>query len=152
MANIYSSSAVTVIACSGDGVESGIPGVRRKRQWKTRSINIQALTISYQSLHLDDIVRESIWNTRGWTYQEAALSERKLIMTPLEVWFQCRRNIFREYSSDAQDTQWTPKLRFGHDPDLDYSGFMDYAQNLMQYTRRKLGFASDIYNAFDGIA
>lgn len=152
MADIYSSSAVTVIACSGDGVESGIPGVRRKRDWKTCGINMQALTITYQPIHLDEIIPESTWNTRGWTYQEAVLSKRKLIMTPMEVWFQCRRNTFREYDSDAQTTSWTPKLRFESDSDRDFSIFEDYAINIRMYTRRKLGYASDIYNAFDGIA
>lgn len=149
MADIYSFSTVTVIACSGkNGVESGIPGVRRERQLKRRHVNIQGITFSYLPPQLEDIVPKSIWNTRGWTYQEAILSRRRLIMTPWEAWFQCEKGTFREHCSDDWDSK-SPQLRTFTEPE---ASFRDYSKHLTAYTKRKLGYASDIYNAFDGIA
>lgn len=155
MADIYSSSTVTIIACSGDGVESGLPGVRRKRQWKRRHINIQGLVFSYLLPNLEEIIPKSIWNSRGWTYQEAVLSERKLLMTPMEVWFQCRSDTLREYDSPGSFNTWRVQLRVESHLDIqgvEYTSFRDYAVNLAMYTRRNLSYASDIYNAFAGIA
>lgn len=152
MGDIYSSATITIIACSGkDGVESGIPGVRRRRQWKRNRINIQGIEFRHALPRLDSIMRTSIWNTRGWTYQEAALSARKLIMTPMEAWFDCRMDNYREDHHFPPFNDRETKFQAPRRSDW-HTTFEDYTYHLQKYTERELGFQSDIYNAFDGIA
>ncbi|KAK1775141.1 heterokaryon incompatibility protein-domain-containing protein, partial [Copromyces sp. CBS 386.78] len=86
MGKIYSLSDLTIIAAAGEDAEYGLPGVspplRTPQLWTTIPHGIL-------QLHVPE-VGNSVWASRGWTYQEALLSRRRLVFTDRNVFFQCQ--------------------------------------------------------------
>jgi len=69
---IYGGAALTVIAAGGGCASSGLPGIRGTMRKAPRLVTVGSL----QLLVSEDIgaqVRDSIWNSRGWTFQEGLL-------------------------------------------------------------------------------
>lgn len=152
MADIYTASSLTIIACSASSVESGLQGVGERRQGKQERFNANGLELTHALPNVEPLVLKSIWNTRAWTYQEAVLARRRLYLTPAGVLLECRRERKSEHS--VSDNEW---------PDLDLSLLLreDYTTNILfeaycrhvkNYTSRRLSYDTDIYHAFEGIA
>lgn len=96
MCNIYSFSALTIVACSSDGCSGGIFG---KQSYSTSSqipykdtfVNVsddytrdhQPDLLLHQSQNLDPV------HTRAWTLQEAVLSHRTVFFTSQELRWEC---------------------------------------------------------------
>ena len=74
MDSIYRSAFVTIIAAAGGGSDYGLPGVSRPRK-VTTSLGIGSHAFVAVRNPSED-VDSSMWNTRGWTYQEMLLSRR----------------------------------------------------------------------------
>jgi hypothetical protein len=112
------------------------------------------------------------WSTRGWTYQEAVLSRRRLVFTEGQTYFEC--NAMNCYESvrgilDVLHTKNKSKyLRFSHSGI--FSGKTKHCFNPMdaenlscsaslkvnfdhiqQYSKRDLTFEHDSLQAFAGI-
>jgi hypothetical protein len=88
MDKIYEGAIATIVAASGDGANSGLPGVscRRLRQPRFKVGNmVLASTLPQVSFPLT----ASTWATRAWTYQEAVISRRCLFFTDYQVYFSC---------------------------------------------------------------
>lgn len=109
-----------------------------------------------------DRIHASQWETRGWTYQEGALSRRVALFSRLDVSFICGAGLWCERLHSGEH---------GHDADLSHldlhsSGyrvlssndwlqkvtwdFGDYNNILMAYTGRNLSFESDKVAAISG--
>ncbi|KAL0475978.1 heterokaryon incompatibility protein domain-containing protein [Neurospora intermedia] len=92
MGRIYSMSILTIIAAAGSNAEYGLPGVTSppslQLAWTTLRSGNRAMPFIYFEPPNKDILR-STWNSRGWTYQEALLSKRRLVFTDRHVYFQC---------------------------------------------------------------
>lgn len=86
---IYQNATITIIACAGNDSDYGLPGVGlRHRKLQPEAVVGNHLIIST----LGDprtFVTESKWNTRAWTYQEGILSQRRLVFTNEQVYFEC---------------------------------------------------------------
>jgi hypothetical protein len=92
---IYRNASLTIIAATGSGAEDGLPGVGttpRRPQPVVRMGNVHLLSIRPPGIS----VRSSRWYTRGWTYQEALLSRRRLYFTEYQVFFECQTMDFKE--------------------------------------------------------
>ncbi|KAK3946910.1 heterokaryon incompatibility protein-domain-containing protein [Pseudoneurospora amorphoporcata] len=93
MGKIYSLSDLTIIAAAGEDAEYGLPGVspplRTSQLWTTISHGILQLPVLYLNTPNWE-VGNSVWASRGWTYQEALLSRRRLVFTDRNVFFQCQ--------------------------------------------------------------
>ena len=87
---IYGFAALTIIAAAGDGPEHGLPGVWQPRTAQRHTFRIGGKTLVVPDFDLPRQILESRWNTRGWTYQEAYLSTRRLVFTDRMVYFHCR--------------------------------------------------------------
>jgi hypothetical protein len=86
---IYDQSFLTIIAAAGQDPDFGLPGVGpRTRRPQPFAVVGQKLLISW-SENPTDMIRSSAWFQRGWTYQEALLSRRRLIFMEQEVYFEC---------------------------------------------------------------
>lgn len=90
MDNIYENADATIVAVHGDDSNLGLPGVSlvpREQQptWSSLRYDFMSTSPSIRSL-----VKVSIWNTRGWTYQEARLSRCVLFFMKYQVYFVCR--------------------------------------------------------------
>jgi hypothetical protein len=89
---IYQNAELTIIAAIGKDPTYGLPGVslrKRKAQHLTTCSKIgKHFLISTQSW-LKEVVHESQWKTRAWTYQEALLSRRRLVFAEEQMYFEC---------------------------------------------------------------
>lgn len=94
---IYEGAILTVVALSGSDADAGLAGLRPRsciadndgRQYIFHEVD-GTQSIGIGRISLDEQIRSSEWNTRGWTYQERLLSPRKLYFTPHEVFYECR--------------------------------------------------------------
>lgn len=120
-------------------------------------------------------IRNSDWATRGWTYQEGILSNRRLVFTKQQVYWECCGNtanesllllILNNQSTSRManfmlsgifdgDLHRVPELQYGYSP----SDFTEVSKqiatldsHIRAFTSRNLTNESDSLNAFLGIA
>ncbi|KAK3381779.1 hypothetical protein B0H63DRAFT_546451 [Podospora didyma] len=86
---IYGNASCTIIAAADADPSAGLPGISRPRE--PRSSTRTQTGHCYVSIPEDPLIRikGSVWNSRGWTFQEALLSPRCLIFCHDQVYFQC---------------------------------------------------------------
>ncbi|KAF2489918.1 HET-domain-containing protein, partial [Lophium mytilinum] len=87
---IFEHSELTIIAASGNDPSYGLPGVNGNPRRTYPSVTIKDHTFHPFLSNAAHEITHSMWNTRGWTYQEALLSRRCLMFTDSQVFFQCR--------------------------------------------------------------
>ncbi|KAF2445179.1 HET-domain-containing protein, partial [Karstenula rhodostoma CBS 690.94] len=90
MDQIYRDAYLTIIASAGESPTHGLPGVENTPRQSLESNRI--VVGPYVFCPPGDVssnIRRSMWNTRGWTYQEGLLSRRRLVFTESGVYFQC---------------------------------------------------------------
>ncbi|RSL68998.1 hypothetical protein CEP54_002579 [Fusarium duplospermum] len=101
---IYGRASLTIVNAAGENAFSGLPGVRagtRFQQEEPFSIGGDEeptwLVQTNEPIRTSrELVGDSCWYTRGWTYQEAILSQRWFIFTPEQVYWECRQTTWRE--------------------------------------------------------
>ncbi|KAI1358514.1 HET-domain-containing protein [Xylaria arbuscula] len=162
MGDIYSSAELTIIHASGTGIEDPIPGVTTPR----KVLQSRAVACGFELISgypdIDVQIKKSKWKERGWTYQEAVLSHRKLFFTPFELWFECsdeddayrreERCSGQRISSQMQLFEHTRKDQYKLNSGIaGMTKFHEFARHLKSYTARSLTHQSDILDAFKGI-
>src|SRR5262249_40453233 len=101
------------------------------------------------------VIQESEWSRRGWTFQERLLSRRCVIFAEGRVYFQCRQwvasqDIFPVPEGNGWSLEWAePPLRTL--AELDKKAFWFYMKCVRLYTDRKLTRTGDILAAFEGV-
>ncbi|KAL7810443.1 HET domain-containing protein [Trichoderma gracile] len=149
MGDIYSSAEFTIIHASGTSMHDPIAGVSTTRevfQLKTAVCGLD-FTIEYPDLEV--ALQVSRWAERGWTYQEAVLSQKRLFFTPFELWFECNDGNSprkREGPHSTRTGHGSAYLIRRHGLDID-----DFVRCLTEYTRKSLTHQSDTLDAFQGI-
>ncbi|KAK8220912.1 heterokaryon incompatibility protein-domain-containing protein [Phyllosticta capitalensis] len=162
MGRIYNCAFVTLAAMEGDA-SFGLCGVSkalRKAPHRSNGVDNYYHFLRGTST---EMIRSSRWAQRGWTFQEAVLSRRLLVFTPL--------GLFVEYER-ARPHERAPPLQEDFDmrmpmpgPDVKdyegsiglywdepmYHGTISYGVALEDYTRRELGNDNDILTAFQGV-
>lgn len=100
------------------------------------------------------VVQNSLWNQRGWTFQERLLSRRCLIFAEGQVYFQCRsavmsQDIFNDGGTTGWSLDWTnsPLRTLG---ELRRRAFWFYMTCIKLYTGRELTKPKDVLTAFQG--
>ena len=86
MVAVYRLASFTIIATAGDNADAGLSGVgsTQRLQWQY-VFGSGSARFANNSSDLEDSLQSSCWLTRGWTYQEFALSSRLLIFTIHQV-------------------------------------------------------------------
>ena len=88
---IYNLSEVTIINAAGEGTQAGLAGVGKPRSTIRQPharIGSRLLISSTKHPTLD--IRQSVWWSRGWTYQEGVLARRRIVFTRRQVYYECR--------------------------------------------------------------
>ena len=89
---IYMNAELTIIAAAGGDSDYGLPGVghqkRQPRDLTTCARIGKQFLITTASNPTKSFFRTK-WNTRGWTFQEALLSRRRLVFTEEQMYFEC---------------------------------------------------------------
>jgi hypothetical protein len=175
MDQIYSLATFTIIAALNDTEARGLPGFRGcpRQPWNyhpSHDFYVDDWGINFCPKDMEAFVDNSLWNRRGWTFQERVMSRRRLFITEAEVIFECGRGEVHEevasrhiiYQRDPQKTSlqiptvtfaphsqsaWPfPKFRVDRKTAL-----ARYFSWISDYTARRLTFENDILNAFAGV-
>ncbi|KAK6858096.1 hypothetical protein PG995_005795 [Apiospora arundinis] len=158
MDQIYGQAELTIVSLGGDP-QTGLPGVDGTPRSIRRTEVIKGYTFKTTFRDPRQVIMESKWNQRGWTYQEACLSRRKVYFTPEEAVFECNVT----FQSEIEDCllprgplslEDFPLLQ-NHDPLFTTAAGNLNRLNLLgqisTYCFRKLTYQSDVLNAFRGI-
>ena len=153
---IYEQAYVTLVASSSETAHSGLPGVGSTTRRVQPSLNLQGKRFLSTLPTLPAALKGSLWKTRGWTYQEYALSRRCLFFTDLQVYFVCSAmSCCESIVSGRDDTTFNAAEGgilgmnvFGGTPQG--PELRKFAEHLSQYTSRYLTYDSDALNAFRG--
>ncbi|KAL8690679.1 MAG: hypothetical protein Q9218_003924 [Villophora microphyllina] len=159
---IYSSAVLTVAAASGDSADAHLAGMpSNPRQFRQHVEHIQGIYLANRPADFADSIDKSIWDSRAWTLQERLLSARVLFIGKQRCFFSCqhRQDVFVESDDLVEsglDRKFMPKVFQDYVPMMMQSSgcvnVSSYRRVVKAYTSRQLTFASDILNAFEGIA
>lgn len=151
MATIYSSAKLVIIDSSGNSTDYGLSGVSRGRQVLPKATIIHGLEFHSAPLARTETTPDSVWGSRGWTFQEGVLAVRRLFFSPNQICYECCSDTTHE--SKITDLRYTAKWNRGARtvvdkmrPDRDGFGIL-----FSLYSERSLTYQSDTCNAFSGI-
>ncbi|KAI2615769.1 hypothetical protein GGS26DRAFT_579157 [Hypomontagnella submonticulosa] len=165
MGEIYNSAKLVIVAAV-DNAHSGLPGRgNHQRQLTKGTETIQGIDFTNGQPELRDQLETTIWNTRGWTYQEVQLARRALIITGSQVHWSCREESWCEDRfTEFQNLRHYP---IGHDslfagaapqylhhcwPGISYPcSFRKYCHNVTEFSSRSFSDPKDTLWAFIGI-
>ncbi|KAK1783458.1 heterokaryon incompatibility protein-domain-containing protein [Copromyces sp. CBS 386.78] len=160
MGAIYARSAITIIAAAGEDADYGLPGVglrARNPQLRTDSASVctgDRLPRPLMVYHRPkQDVKSTLWSTRGWTYQEALLSKRRLVFTDNQVFFQCQRMLCEEsqMSSAGGSGRTEEPGKFVFPPAADFRNTGTAWTRISEFVNRNLSFDRDALDAISGI-
>ncbi|KAF1995068.1 glycosyltransferase family 8 protein [Amniculicola lignicola CBS 123094] len=156
MDQIYSHADVTLIAVVNDP-EEGLPGVNNTPRPLRPSSEFGKYRFASTMRDPAELISESTWNQRAWTYQEAFLANRKIFFTREGAQFECR-SMFRSEHLDKYIIKqsgliedvlvfptWQRKTSYTITQDVNLISLHH------RYCRRNMTFQSDAINAFRGI-
>ncbi|KAJ4360838.1 uncharacterized protein N0V89_001405 [Didymosphaeria variabile] len=166
---IYEQAFATIVAL-GENANVGLPGVdggpRRHPQLVAEFGPVRLLS---RCPTLSSQINDSVWLSRGWTYQEGLFSRRCLFFSEHQVYFHCNNMLCTEDSPSAvyvsavtdpknmakenpywnadrnyirSNTLWTGKLA---------GSIYTYVEYLGQYVCRDVSYDSDAVNAFGAV-
>lgn len=170
MDKIYSESALTIIASASERPSEGLTGVGMDRTDLPYSMRTEDLSLTQIFTNLADEVENSRWNTRGWTYQEGFLSNRRLLFTKSQCYFQCGELWCTEGINLPLDTlsrlnspgqsklsrvfPWVTNEKTALDSvhlDRQKQSEEYFVQRVREYMKRELTHDTDAFNAFAGV-
>lgn len=138
MDSVYGSSNFTIVAVSAGDARGGLSGMSRHREANLDVLRWQSFELiqPFPQLH-KHIVGKSIWNTRGWTYQEAMCSKSCLYFTDYGVFLSDKEGHVMSERPASRDNSAKPAT--------------GYFSAVEQYTKRSLTKPTDILRAFKGV-
>lgn len=91
MTTIYEAADFTIVAAAGSGASHGLPGVRStpRRPQPKYYVDSGSLLLSILPDPRREVMQSQYW-TRGWTYQEGVLSNRRIVFTEHQTYWECR--------------------------------------------------------------
>jgi hypothetical protein len=155
MGMIYGLAQVTLIAAAGTDPSYGLPGVgRRHRKPQPRATVAGGRTLLWDLGDPKEPIEKAAWSSRGWTYQEALLSRRRLAFSDRQVYFECGTM----YCCEASDvplrlTHKTERLHLVYLYPLHTVGrnAQDFTARLSEYSKRRFGNPADVLDGLQGI-
>jgi hypothetical protein len=161
MASIYANCYLAIIVAQGSDANHGIRGIGTSSGSRNGSFSFPFDDIR----GLSDMPEwESIWHTRGWTFQERVLPRRCLIFHDQTVHWQCRRMHVEENQS-IPIGGLEPKIIRYYDQSQDYHRYdrkhqlqldvwpdpSEFGRLCREFSRRNLTYERDAMNAFTAI-
>jgi hypothetical protein len=156
---VYNIQVVIVSACSED-VHIGLSGISGNHRQQSIAATIGDYTLVAVQPEEVQSTKKSKWATRGWTFQEALLSRRRLYFTEHGMYFQCEGG----YADDPYATETLDGPLLNRDLEVftrnqallfDATHMGTYPEtfwdNLKGYTAGSLTNESDALNAFAGV-
>ena len=160
MGEIYTAALLTVISPCSSSVHSSIPGARsNSRRSKQIDHRISGHVFLEEMDPLETHLNSGKWATRAWTYQEACLSRRCLILTCERAYLACPGHVQGEgsirntHAGNLDESDHWKHVIFDGKMQSRRSGlhFAKYASMVGDYTARALGYSADSLTAFNGV-
>jgi hypothetical protein len=162
MDKVYGRASVTIVAAYGENSNAGLPGITpRSRRRCDVDVLVDGISVIAGLPTFHETLRKSVWETRGWTFQEKILSKRLLIFTEYQMFYHCNLAI------RCEDAIWeNPDPYFQLQPSAErldpeqyltelprqHLSTLDRYHNLISaYRSRQLTLESDALNAFSGV-
>jgi hypothetical protein len=152
---VYGNAHVTICAADGDDSSVGLVAMNTKDPADQLRAPIAPGVQLAVSRPAEAVIRDSVWNNRGWTFQERILSPRCLIFAGGRVYFQCRTtDMSEDIYTDGTGTGWSldstdAPLRTLQE--LKSRPMRFYMKCVPMYTGRQLTYSKDILLAFSGV-
>lgn len=152
MGKIYEGCAICIIAAAAARPSDGLQGITRPREVNQESIDFGSLVYLQVMTSIRREVSESVWNTRGWTYQESTLARRRLVFTATQCCLQCSKQWFLESLQYPLRHDFNKYSYIAH-PFAPRSSWDDvsWTTRVQEYCLRQLSRDSDAVPAFTGI-
>ncbi|KAK3070636.1 hypothetical protein LTR53_010120, partial [Teratosphaeriaceae sp. CCFEE 6253] len=172
MSEIYRGSFVTIIALSGHDANAGLSRVSQSSLLPQSSCTIDGMTLLNMGPTLEQLLCTTKWDERAWTYQEARLSPRCILVSEYGLYFECNSMHCMESLDDTNsplhDAQkdalsrskgtYTQRLNLGilRNPAARPVPESDIALNIYsllarEYSHRRMTHAADKLLAFSGM-
>ncbi|OJD33178.1 uncharacterized protein BKCO1_32000106 [Diplodia corticola] len=159
---IYAQADLTIIAAAGDHADYGLPGVSTQPRSPRRSFKIgdYVLMSCWEESSLAHGLRQSKWMERGWTYQEALLSQRRLFFTDYCYLHDCGKCYIEGDESKRFESWVNSPTLVNHGRMKSQSKWMGYnisttlpdaCARIEEYSKRNLSYQSDSLNAITGV-
>jgi hypothetical protein len=151
MDEIYGKALITIAAAAGNGSKHPLPGVGLPRHHGPQvqeQVGERTFVADYGYAFQRRRLETSKWFTRGWTFQELALSPRVLFFTDYRLSFQCLSAECLEHLSRPISLQDGLRSSTTQKDLYDARGIKAL---LFSYSKRELSFDSDALNAVSGI-
>lgn len=150
MDTIYAAATFTIVAAAGYHANAGLPGISIwQRSAQRQAITIQDIEVSNAIPVMKDTVEISVWNSRGWTYQEHMFSKRCIFLTDAQAYFACNQGVQNERPGRLVAENWSVNR---YKPSRRSKDLMNaYKTNVTDYTLRSLTSQADILRAFQGV-
>jgi Heterokaryon incompatibility protein (HET) len=158
MGQIYANAQATIVALYGWDDGAGLPGVsktpRTPQPHFVLGTGDGCLISSFP--RLPNMIADSQWNTRGWTYQEARLSRRCFFFTEYQVYFVCQESSQSEAVPSDPGTNSISSLLNNNRLNASLFGYNVVAAeglylDRMMFSQRRLTYESDVLDAFRGL-
>jgi len=147
---VFANAYLTIIAAHGD-INTGLVPLIPRRSAPPRSLK-------GASQSHEEMVMDSRWSTRGWTFQEHYYSRRSVFFFEHDIAWECHCELWQgspsSLTKQVRGRQSCPvppstaayAFRHAPWPDLD-----EYARIAMDYSSRRLTVVDDTLKAFSGI-
>ncbi|KAI1771723.1 heterokaryon incompatibility protein-domain-containing protein [Hypoxylon cercidicola] len=155
MDSIYSCANLVIIAAAGNDAHAGLPGVVRSRTAWQSSENVDGFPLITVEPPLLEVLGRTRWNSRGWTFQEAILARRVLVVTERQVYWNCHEDCWREdmvcqtmvatVEKDDRNSLWAQTPHQGSCPTR------IYCHQVMHFSQRKFKEDGNVLWAFTGV-
>ncbi|KAG8529700.1 uncharacterized protein KY384_005181 [Bacidia gigantensis] len=153
MASIYSNACLTLCAADGLDANSGLRGVPGCSQ--PRSIQQDILGFADGPVTSNWIVpmhKMSVYEERGWTFQEKILSRRVIAFTEHGLEWTCQEALAEEQHHHIEKVSSTYVDHNIARETASWPCLKKWDNLLRAYLRRKLTYEEDILRAFGGIS
>ena len=160
---IYDRAIATIIT-TGDSVSAGLTGISVNNN-PSVSLQIGPYLLSYQSApwktqmstHNNAASFFGHWGKRGWTFQEALITRRRIIMNTAndQIMFECSHGARQTHPTDAFEqvkSRFFTELDTVRREDQNRWNIHWYQHLLNLYLQRTLTYERDIISAFTGVA
>ena len=97
MDSIYASAELLIVAAGGSDANAGLPGIGSTPRSVSQTIEkITGTQFITAQASVQQVLDWSVWDSRGWTFQESILSKRALVFTESLVYWTCQADTWRE--------------------------------------------------------
>lgn len=153
MGAIYANAVVTIIAADGDS-QDGLPGLESVSE--PRRMNQRIIPFDTEKIILNDHMRlgaslTDAYESRGWTFQEYRMSQRRIIFKDRRLHWQCRCGVW--YEDMILGAEIDRSFSF-YEQSVIMSGFPDLShlsQIIFNYNGTELRYDEDALPAVSGL-